>query len=86
MPSGYPRKTAYTVEWSLLLRILLSSVVSEGFLVKNPASEGDSGSFPESGRSPGGGNGNSLQYSCLKNSMDRGAWWAKVHGVAKNWT
>ena len=86
MPSGYPRKTAYTVEWSLLLRILLSSVVSEGFLVKNPASAGDSGSFPESGRSPGGGNGNSLQYSCLKNSMDRGAWRAKVHGVAKNQT
>ena len=36
--------------------------------------------------SPGGGNGNSLQYSCLENSMDRGAWWATVHRVAKNWT
>ena len=38
------------------------------------------------GRSPGGGNGNALQYSCLENSMDRGAWQAKVHGVAKSWT
>ena len=39
--------------------------------------------IPESGRSPGGGNGNALQYSCLGNPMDKGAWWAKVHGVAK---
>jgi len=44
------------------------------------------GSIPESGRSPGGGNGNPLQYSCLENSMDRGAWWATVHGVAKSQT
>ena len=39
-----------------------------------------------SGRSPGGGNDNLLPYSCLKNSMDRGAWWATVHRVAKSWT
>ena len=39
-----------------------------------------------SGRSPGGGHGQPLQYSCLENSMDRGAWWAAVHGVAKSWT
>ena len=39
-----------------------------------------------SGRSPGGGHGNPLQYSCLQNPMDRGAWWATVHGVAKSWT
>ena len=38
---------------------------------------------PESGRSPGGGNGNPLQYSCLENTIDRGAWWAAVHGVTK---
>ena len=44
------------------------------------------GSIPGSGRSPGGGNGNPLQYSCLENSMDGGAWWATVHGVAKSWT
>ena len=39
-----------------------------------------------SGRSPGVGNGNPLQYSCLENSMDRVAWWATVHGVANSWT
>ena len=42
-----------------------------------------SGSIPSSGRSPGGGHGNPLQYSCLENPMDRGSWWATVHGVAK---
>ena len=42
---------------------------------------GDPGSFPGSGRSPGEGNSNPLQYSCLENSMDGGAWWAIVHGV-----
>ena len=41
------------------------------------------GSIPGSGRSPGEGNGNLLQYSCLENPMDRGAWWATVHGVAE---
>ena len=47
---------------------------------------GDAGSIPGSGRSPGVGNGNQLQYSCLENSMDRGAWWATAHGVAKSQT
>ena len=47
---------------------------------------GDALSVPESGRSPGGGNGSPLQYSCLENSMDRGAWWAIIQRVAKNWT
>ena len=42
--------------------------------------------FPGSGRSPGGGNGNPLQYSCLENPLDWGAWWATVHGVAKSRT
>ena len=41
-------------------------------------------SIPRSGRSPGGGNGNPLLYSCLGNPMDRGAWWATVHGVTKS--
>ena len=45
---------------------------------------GDLGSIPGSGRSSGEGNGNPLQYSCLENPMDRGAWWATVHGVAKS--
>ena len=43
---------------------------------------GDPGLIPGPGRSPGEGNGNPLQYSCLKNSMDRGAWWATVPGIA----
>ena len=46
----------------------------------------DMGSIPGSGRSPGGGHGNPLQYSCLDNSMDREAWRAIVHGLAKNQT
>ena len=46
----------------------------------------DTGSIPGLGRSPGEGNGNSLQYSCLENPMDRGAWRATVHRVAKSWT
>ena len=46
----------------------------------------DLGSIPGSGRSPGEGNGNPLQYSCLENPMDGGAWWATVYGVAKTWT
>ena len=59
-------------------------------VVKNmPANAGDLrdiGSIPGSGRSPGGGHGNPFQYSCLENSMDRGTWWAIVHGVANSWT
>ena len=47
---------------------------------------GDLGSIPGLGRSPGEGNGNPLQYSCLENSMDGGAWWATVHGVTKSRT
>ena len=46
----------------------------------------DPGSIPGSRRSPGEGNGNPLQYSCLENSMDRGAWQVTVHGVTKSWT
>ena len=61
-----------------------------GSVVKNlPANAGDAGnasSIPGLGRSPGGGNGNSLQYSCLENPMDRGAWQATVHEVAKSRT
>ena len=56
---------------------------------KLPADAGgarDSGLIPVSGRCPGGGNGNPLQYFCLENSTDGGAWWATVHGVAKSRT
>ena len=54
-----------------------------------PANAGDlrdEGLIPGLGRSPGGGNGNPLQYSCQENPMDRGAWWATVHVVAKSQT
>ena len=59
-------------------------------MVKNPPANagdaGDSSLIPGSGRSSGGGNGNLLQYSCLVNLMDRGAWRATVHGVIKSGT
>ena len=53
---------------------------------ESACSVGDPGLIHELGRSPGEGNGNPLQYSCLENSMDGGAWWAIVHGIAKSWT
>ena len=56
-------------------------------MVKNlPANTGDRGSIPGLGKSPGEENGNPLQYSCLENPMDRGAWQATVHGVTKSQT
>ena len=59
-------------------------------LVKNPAASvgvtRDTSLIFELGRSPGVENGNPLQYSCLENFMDRGAWWATVHGFANSWT
>ena len=58
-------------------------------LLANAGDVRDSGLIPELGRSPGGGNGNPLHYSCLENPMERGAWWATVsivHRVAKSWT
>ena len=60
---------------------------SGGAMVKNlPARDtGGAGLIPGSGRSPGVGNVIPLQYSCLENFMDRGAWWATVHGVARIW-
>ena len=65
--------------------IILTSLVAQ--MVKASAyNAGDWGSIPGSGRSPGEGNGTPLQYSCLENPMDRGAWWAAVHGVAKSQT
>ena len=58
-------------------------------MVKNPPADagdmGDAGLTPGLGKTPGGGNCNPLQYSCLENSMDREAWWTTVHGVAKSW-
>ena len=74
-----------------LLQLFQRAVWQSGFrggsVVKNPsANVGDArdmGSVPGLGRSSGGGHGNPLQYSCLKNPMERGAWWATVHGVAE---
>ena len=60
-----------------------SNRFTSGSAVKNPPAMQDAGSVPGLGRSPGEGNGNSLQYSCLKNPMDRDAWQTTVHGVAK---
>ena len=60
--------------------------IPDGPVVKNPpANAGNVGSVPGWGRSPGEGNGNLLQYSCLGNPMDRGAWWVTVRGVTKSW-
>ena len=53
---------------------------------ESTSNAGDPGSIPGSRRSPGGGHGNPLKYSCLENPKDRGAWWATVHGVAKSGT
>ena len=59
-------------------------------MVKNPTAKAgdtrDEDLIPESERFPGEGRGNPLQYSCLTNPMDRGAWWATVQGVTKSWT
>ena len=65
-----------------------SLLFGKGVVKTLPANAGDIrdvGSIPGSGRSPRGGHGNPLQYSCLENLMDREAWWAAVHSVAKSW-
>ena len=67
---------------ALKLRELLYSSVGKD----SACNAGDLGSIPGSGRAPGEGHGNPLQYSCLENPMDRGAWQATVHGVAKSRT
>ena len=78
--------------WSLIpIHFNLHGSIYENFpggsVVKNPpASTRDAGLIPGLRRSPGGGNGNPLQYSYLENSRDRGDWWATVHGIAKSWT
>ena len=73
-----------------IIYAVLANWLPGGSLVNNPIANAgdsrDSGSIPGSGRYPGGGNGNPHQYSCLENSMDRGAWWATVHGAEKNQT
>ena len=66
---------------------MVPSGFPDGSDSKEPAcNAGDPGLIPGLGRPPGGGNGNPLQYSCLKNPVDRGAWQTTVHGVAKSQT
>ena len=76
--------------WILKCSIYIPWASQVALVVKNlPANAGDirdAGSIPGSGRSPEGGNGNPLQYSCLESSLDRGAWSATVHRVTKSWT
>ena len=78
--------------WIIRMPILIGSSflcksMNVGFSVskESACSAGYLGSIPRLGRSPGDGNGNPLQYSCLENLIDRGAWWAVVHGVTKSW-
>ena len=78
---------AREVTKGLLRRVLINLGLpgsSDG--KESTCNEGDPGSIPGSRRFPGEGNGNPLQYSCLENPMDRGAWWAAIQGVAKHWT
>ena len=76
--------------WILKCSIYIPWASQVALVVKNlPANAGDirdAGSIPGWGRSPGGGHGNQLQYPCLENPMDRGAWRATVHGVTKSQT
>ena len=88
--SSLIRQTHTQVHSFHLLQLDYSTGINSfpgGSVVKNlPANAGDAGSIPGSGRSSGGGDGNPLQYSCLENPMDRGAWQAMVQGVTKSWT
>ena len=68
--------------------IFYTRVSQVELVVKNPSANArdirDAGLIPGSGRFSGGGHGNTLQYSCLENPMDRGVWWARVHSIAKS--
>ena len=88
--TGQVESVGTEIQSAEVLGTPLSSLVlgfSGGSVVKNPPSNlGDGDWTPGSRRSPGEGNGNPLQYSCLENPMDRGAWLVTVHGVTKSWT
>ena len=84
VPKG---KSDHSTLWCKILQRLLLSLFPSGSDGKASAYHvGDLGSIPGSGRSPGEGSGNPLQYSCLENPMEGGTWWARVHGVAKSRT
>ena len=84
---GVTKSWAWLADWTTAILRLASQWV---LVVKNlPANAGDArnmGSIPGSGRSPGVGSGNPLQYSCLENSMDRGSWWVTAHGTTNSQT
>ena len=85
------RMIAYQSAWHIIISCLFYYWASQVVLVVTnpPINAGnirDTGSIPGSGRSPGGGHGNPLQYSFLDNPKDRGAWWAPVYRVARSWT
>ena len=85
--SSWASLVAQTVKSLSAMRETWGGEEAVGLSGKESAcSAGDAGSIPGSGRSPGEGNGNPLQYSCLENPMDKEAWWAAVHGVTKSWT
>ena len=93
MPTQYsPPPTNGQIQWLTVQRMVWIDPISllgfsGGLDGKETAcNAGDTGLIPGSGRSPGGGHSKPLQYSYLENSMDRGAWWAIVHGVTKSWT
>ena len=78
----------FATPWTCVYFIYIYIYIMWGFPGDSSGKEsacnsGDPGSVPESGRSPGEGNGNPLQYSCLENPMNRGVWWATVHGIRK---
>ena len=78
----------HTVRHNLATEHDLTGIImlSPKAVKESACNAGDPGSTPGLGRSPGEGNGNPLQYSCLENPMDKGAWWATVHGVTKSQT
>ena len=81
----FPKERATVLIWRKLWKNQASQVVLEiKNLSSNAADIRDAGLIPGSGRSPAGGHGNPLQHSCLENPMDRGAWWASGHEVAKS--
>ena len=82
-PQGH-LATLGAIFWWSHLKGAVASLVTQ--TVESACNAGHLGSIPGLGRSPGGGHGNPLQYSCLENAMDRGARRATVHGVAKSWT
>ena len=65
-------------------QVVTDSLLGGSHSKESACSSGDLGSSPGPGRSPGEGNGNPLQYSCLENYTDKGVWWATIHGLAKS--